>query len=109
MTGKSFHLDPEKERPAAGANLLERLRCGVINLFHILSIDSAPVVRLENIQRERIGRARRHADAVGVVFDEKEHGKLLLLGKKDRFKKIPLASRCIDYDRHDKSNVVLTL
>src|SRR5207245_6598785 len=50
---------------------------------------------LKNIQCERIRLARWHADAVGVVFDEKEQGKFLLFGETDRFKKISLPSRGI--------------
>ena len=44
VTGEPLHLDPEKERPAAGADLVERFGCRVINLLHILSIDLAPVL-----------------------------------------------------------------
>ena len=95
MTGKALHRDPEKERPATCANFLERL-CGcVINLLHVLSLDSAPVVRLENVERERIVLPRRHADAVPVVFHKEEHGKFLLRGETERFKKIALACRSI--------------
>ena len=74
MTREPFHRDPEEERPAAGANLLECFRRRVINQLYVLSFNLSPVVRLENIQSERICLARGHADAIGVVFDEKEQG-----------------------------------
>ena len=102
MTGEPFHLDPEKEWSASGANFSECFGCGIVNLLHVLAIDPSPVVRLENIQRERIGLSRRHADPIGVVFDEKEQRQLLFLGKTDRFEKIPLARRGIAYRGHDE-------
>src|SRR5439155_1884301 len=69
---------------------------------HVLPVDPTPVVRLENVQRERIGIARGHADAVGVVFDEKEQRKFLLPGETNRFEKISLASRGIADRRYDE-------
>ena len=77
-------------------------RRGVINLLHVLSFDSTPVIRLKNIQRERVGFAGGHADAVGVVFDEKEQWKFLFFGKTNRFKKISLTRGRIAYRCHDK-------
>ena len=59
----------------------------------------APVVLLENIQRERVRFPRRHTDAVGVVLDEKEHGKLLFFRETDCLKKISLARRSVTYCR----------
>src|ERR1700687_6055520 len=44
VTGEPLHVDPEKERATSGADLLERFRCRVVNLLHILSIDPAPVL-----------------------------------------------------------------
>ena len=102
MAGKPFHVNPEKERPAAGADLVERFGSRVVNLLHILSIDPAPVLRLENIQRERIRLARGHADAIRVVFDEKEQREFLLFSKTDRFKKISLPSRSIADGGHNE-------
>ena len=92
VAGEPLHLDPEEEWPVAGANLVERFRGSVVKLLHVLSVDPTPVVRLENVQRERIGLARGHADAVSVVFDEKEQRKFFLPGETNRFEKISLAS-----------------
>jgi hypothetical protein len=72
VTRQTFHLNPEKERTAAAADFLERFGRRIVNLLDVLSFDVAPVVLLENVQRERIRFPRRHADAVGVVLDKKE-------------------------------------
>ena len=74
VTREPFHVDPEKKWSAVSTNLFECCRRGVINLLHVLSFDPPPIVRLENIQRERVGLARGHTDAVRVVFDQKEQG-----------------------------------
>ena len=100
VAGKALHPDPEKERPASGANFFERLSRCVINLLHILTLDSAPVVRFENVECERIVLPGRHADAVAVVFHEEEHGELFLFGETERLKKISL-TRCRIADRGD--------
>ena len=100
MTGKPLHPDPEKERPGSRANFFKGFGGCVIHLLHVLSLDSAPVVRLEDVERERIILPRRHADAVPVVFHKEEHGKFLLTGETERFKKISLACRSIA-DRRD--------
>ena len=97
MTGEPLHLDPEKEWPTTGADFVERFSCRVINLLHVFSIDSAPVVRIENVQRERVRLPRRHADAVRVVFDEKEQWKCLFFGETDRFKEISLSGGSVAY------------
>src|SRR5207249_1082018 len=72
------------------------------NLLHVFSIYSAPVVRIENVQREGIRLARGHANPVGVVFHEKEQGKFLLFGETDRFKKISLSGGSVAYCGDDK-------
>src|SRR5207244_2447204 len=77
------------------ATLLERLRRCVLSPLHVLSFDSAPVIRFENVERERIVLPRGHADAVAVVFDQEKHGKFFLLGETERLKKISLARRRI--------------
>src|SRR5262249_56902616 len=46
--------------------------------------------------------ARRHADAVRVVFDEKEQRQFLLLGKTDRLEKISLTRGGIADGSDDK-------
>src|SRR5438046_2600369 len=92
-------LDPEKVRSAAGANFLERFSRRIVNLLDVLSFDVAPVLLLENIQRERVRFPRRHADAVGVVLDKKEHGKFLFFRETDCLKKISLARRGVTYRR----------
>src|SRR5215813_3776911 len=92
---QSFHLDPEKERSAATANFLERFSCRIVNLLDVLSFDVTPVVLLENVQRERIRFARRHADAIGVVLDEKKDRKFLFFRETDCLEKISLARRGI--------------
>src|SRR5262249_48865463 len=99
MTREALHLDPEKERSAAGANFLERFSRRIVNPLDILSFDGAPVVLLENVQRERVRLSRRHADAVGVVLDEKEHGKFLFFRETDCLEKISLARGGVTYRR----------
>ena len=99
MTRQAFHLDPEKVRSAAGVNFLERFSRRIVNLLDVLSFDVAPVLLLENIQRERVRFPRRHADAVGVVLYEKEYGKLLFFRETDCLKKISLARRGVTYCR----------
>ena len=91
MTREPFHLDPEKERPGAAADFFERFSGRVVNLLDVFSLDLAPVVPFENVQRERVRFSRRHADAIGVVFDEKEHGKCFFFGETDCLKEISLA------------------
>ena len=102
VTGEPLHLDPEKERPAAGADLVERFGCRVINLLHILSIDLAPVLWIENTQRQGVRFACGHADAVRVIFDKKEQRQFLLFGETDRFKKISLPSGGVTHCGHDQ-------
>ena len=97
VTRQAFHLDPEKERSAAGANFLERFSRRIVNLLDVLSFDLPPLVLLENTQRERVRFARRHTDAVGVVLHEKEHGKFLFFRETDRLEKIALARRGVTY------------
>ena len=101
MTRQAFHLDPEKERSAACANFLERFSRRIVNLLDVLSFDLAPVVLLENVQRERVSFPRRHADAVGVVLNEKEHGKFFFFGETDCLEKISLARRGVTYCRNN--------
>ncbi len=50
-----------------------------------------PVARLQDIERERIYFSRRTADAIGIVFDHKQHRQFLFFREADRFKEISLA------------------
>ena len=101
VTRQAFHLDPEKERSAAAANFFEGFIRRIVNLLDVLSFDLAPVVLLENVQRERIRFPRRHADAVGVVFHKKEHGKFLFFREADGLEKISLTRCGVTYCRDD--------
>ena len=97
MTREAFHLDPEKERPVPGSNFFERFRGRIVDLLDALSFDLAPVVPLENVQNEGVRVPCRHADAIGVVLDEKEHGKFFFFCETNCFEKIPLACRSVTY------------
>src|SRR4029077_3025001 len=87
------------ERSAASANFLERVGRRIVNLLDVLSFDLAPVVLLEDVQRERVRFPRRHADAVGVVLYKKEHGKFLFFRETDCLEKISLARCGVTYCR----------
>ena len=69
----------------------DRFLSGLVDRRHIGPVDLLPVVRLKDIDRERIDLARRAADPVGVVLDDEKHRQLLLFRKADRFEKIALA------------------
>ncbi len=72
-----------------------------------MSFDLAPIVLLENVQRERIRFPRRHADAIGVVLYEKEHGKFLFFRETDGLEKISLACCGVTYCRDN--NIFLSI
>ena len=63
---------------------------GLVNRHHVGAIELSPVVRLEDVDRERIDFAGRAADPVAVILDHEKDRKLPLLGETDRFKKIAL-------------------
>ena len=109
VAGKPFHVDPEKSGAVPGAHAFERLHPGVVNLLDVAAVDFLPVVRLENIERARIDLPRRTADAVFVVLDDKQHGKLPLLRETDGFEKIALARRRIANGGHDDIHLVVEL
>src|SRR5207245_2712474 len=52
---------------------------------------------------------RRHADAVRVVFDEKEQWKFLFFGETDRFKKISLSGGSVAYCGYDEISFAIEL
>src|SRR5207247_2159860 len=89
------HFDPEKEGPSAGTNLLKRVCCGVMNLLYVVTVDLLPIVRVKNTECERIGFASRHADAVGVIFDDEQERQCLFLSERNCFEEIALARRGI--------------
>ena len=102
VAGESLHLHPEKDRPLARAEMRDRFLAGVVNRLHVGSVDLPPVVRLEDVDRERIDLPRRAADAVGVVLDDEEDGQLLLFRETDRLEEIALAGGGIADRRDDE-------
>src|SRR4029434_7729026 len=88
-----------KERSAACPNFLERFGRRIVNLLDVLSFDLPPIFLLENLTSERGCFPRRDADAIGVVLDEKEHGKFLFFRETDCLKEISLARRGVTYRR----------
>ncbi len=67
-----------------------RLLAGLVDRHHVGAIELAPVVRLKNVDRERIDFAGRAADSVTVILDHEKDREFSLLRETDRFKKIAL-------------------
>ena len=102
MAGKPFHLYPEKRRPIAGADFLYRGARRIINFLDIAAIDLLPIARLKNTECERIGFASRHADAIGVVFNDEQQRQFLFLSERNCLEEIALTCRgvadCCDHE-----------
>src|SRR5207249_10380116 len=64
----------------------------IVKLLNVLAGYLLPFVRVENTERERIKFSGRTANAVGVVFDDKQRGQLFLFRGTDRFEEITLPS-----------------
>ena len=95
MTGKPLHVHPEKDRSFAGAELRDRFLPGFVDRPTSAPSIFLPVVRLKDIDRERVDLPRRAADPVAVVFDNEKHRQLLFFRKTNRLEKIALTRRGI--------------
>ena len=93
MAGKAFHRYPEKCRAIPCADLFHRGACCVVNFLDIATIDLLPIARFKNTQCQRIGFASRHADAIGVIFDDEQERQFLFLSERNSFEEIALARR----------------
>ena len=74
MAREPLHLHPEKDRSLARAKPRDRFLPGLINRPDVAPVDMPPVVRLEDIDGQRIDHSGRTTDAVTVVLDEEENG-----------------------------------
>src|SRR4029434_1068204 len=90
----------EKDRPFTRAEMRDRFLPGFVDRPYVRPVYLLPVVRLKDIDRQRVDLPRRAADPVGVVLDDEKHRQLLLFRKADRFEKIALARRRVA-DRGD--------
>ena len=102
VTGKPLHVDPEKDRSLARAEMRDRFLSGLVDRPNVRPIDLPPVVRLKDIERERVDLARRAADPIGVVLDNEKHRQLLLFRKANRLVKIALTRRGVTNCRNDE-------
>ncbi len=80
----------------------DRFLAGMVDRPNVRPVDLPPVVRLKDIDRERVDLPRRAADPVGVVFDDEKHRQLLLFRKANRLEKIALARRGVANCRNDE-------
>ena len=86
---ESRSIFTQKSRTFSSPDFLKRFEGDVVNFLDIVSLDLLPFTRLKHLQRERINFSGRAADAVGVVFHDKEHRKLRSFAKQTASKKSP--------------------
>src|SRR5262249_53302027 len=82
----------------------ERFGGFLVDFPDVCAIEFEPIIRLQHIKRTRIGFAGGTADAVCVVFYDKQHWQFLLLRETNCLVKVAL-SCCRIADRGENGGV----
>ena len=107
MTGEPLHLHPEKHRSIAGTDFLHRRARCLIKFFNFLPLDLLPVAGLKDSEHERICFPSRHADAIGIVFDDEKERQLFFFCERNSLVKVALTSCGVTDCRDD--NIPLSI